>query len=308
MVDRLPFDPQSSSYVYQDGDQLPPEFFDQADGSPWNEPPWTGQRPQAQAYGPSEDASEDGFVPQQDSGGTPRWPMQYHPAVDGDDHVAWDPVQHELATQFFPTYPTGTPFPSQIAHSDTSSPIAYYQPSSTVCHDYQQPWSIPYALPDHYSDTTPSALSTTTTNSDKTHRPTEHQSNHPRTPKDSRPSSSHHKVRKKRGEASEGPPSPENGRDPPSQTSSHKERNRAAANKFRSRKREDTDRLKVDEGELEKRNRELLNSAKQLKQEVYQLKMQLLKHSDCDCTLIQNYIKSEAHRYIHGIQPKIGPK
>lgn len=293
-----------SPYAYQDGDQLPLELFDQVDDHPWNDQ-WTGQRPQP--YGPSEEAPEDDNFPQQPTDVTPQWPINYHPAVDGDDYAAWDGNPSELASQLYSTYTTGTTFLSQGAQSDTSSPTTHYQASSVTSHDYQHPWSIPYAQPDLYSDTTPSVQLSTNKIFEKTPRPTQHQSNHPGNSKGTRPSSGHHKTRKKRGETSESASEPENGHYPP-QGKTHKERNRLAATKFRSRKREGTDKMKVDEEALERRNRQLSSSVKELTQEVYQLKMQLLKHSDCDCTLIQDYIQSEAHRYIHGIQPKMEPE
>lgn len=79
------------------------------------------------------------------------------------------------------------------------------------------------------------------------------------------------------------------------------QRNRQAANRFRARKREDAAKLRVEEEESEVQNRQLCSSVKELTQEVYLLKMQLLQHSECDCVLIQDYIKTEAQRYIHGL-------
>lgn len=79
------------------------------------------------------------------------------------------------------------------------------------------------------------------------------------------------------------------------------QRNRQAASRFRARKRDDTEKLRVVEEESERQNQQLFQSVTELTQKVYQLKMQLLQHSDCDCSLIQNYIQNEAQRYIHGL-------
>ncbi|KAH6959991.1 hypothetical protein BKA56DRAFT_500546, partial [Ilyonectria sp. MPI-CAGE-AT-0026] len=39
-----------------------------------------------------------------------------------------------------------------------------------------------------------------------------------------------------------------------------------------------------------------------LTREVHELKMQLLQHADCNCTLIQRYITLEAQQYIESIK------
>ncbi|RBA09643.1 hypothetical protein FPRO05_14342 [Fusarium proliferatum] len=52
---------------------------------------------------------------------------------------------------------------------------------------------------------------------------------------------------------------------------------------------------------MEQINRELSTCATDLTLQVYNLKMKLLQHTDCDCALIQEYIASEAHRYIQDL-------
>ena len=71
-----------------------------------------------------------------------------------------------------------------------------------------------------------------------------------------------------------------------------------ASNKFRVKKREDARRLKADEEDMERTNRDLSSCVADLTLEVYQLKIRLLQHTDCDCSLIQSYIANEANRYI----------
>ncbi|KAM6514078.1 hypothetical protein FALCPG4_015244 [Fusarium falciforme] len=76
------------------------------------------------------------------------------------------------------------------------------------------------------------------------------------------------------------------------------ERNRIASNKLRIKKREDAARLKSDEEAMERLNRDLATCVADLMLEVYNLKMRLLQHTDCDCALIRSYIANEANRYI----------
>ncbi|EGU86543.1 hypothetical protein HZS61_011432 [Fusarium oxysporum f. sp. conglutinans] len=82
------------------------------------------------------------------------------------------------------------------------------------------------------------------------------------------------------------------------------ERNRMASNKFRARKKEDEKELKSAEKDMVQINRDLTNCATNLTLQVYNLKMKLLEHTDCDCTLIQEYIAHEAHRYIQDLGDK----
>lgn len=79
------------------------------------------------------------------------------------------------------------------------------------------------------------------------------------------------------------------------------ERNRIASNKFRVKKREDAEQLRADELVMEEANRNLSRCVADLTLQVYNLKMQLLQHTDCDCALIQGYISNEARRYIHDL-------
>ncbi|KAJ0127642.1 hypothetical protein HZ326_29253 [Fusarium oxysporum f. sp. albedinis] len=82
------------------------------------------------------------------------------------------------------------------------------------------------------------------------------------------------------------------------------ERNRIASNKFRIRKQEDERKLKSAEKDMEQINRDLSTCATDLTLQVYDLKMKLLQHTDCDCALIQEYIANEAHRYIQDLGDK----
>ncbi|KAI3565879.1 hypothetical protein IWW34DRAFT_641851 [Fusarium oxysporum f. sp. albedinis] len=72
------------------------------------------------------------------------------------------------------------------------------------------------------------------------------------------------------------------------------ERNRIAATKCRIRKRDEASELASREEAMQNQNRYLIACFDSLTLEIYQLKTQLLRHTDCNCVLIQNYIANEA--------------
>ncbi|EXL39774.1 hypothetical protein FOCG_17626 [Fusarium oxysporum f. sp. radicis-lycopersici 26381] len=80
-----------------------------------------------------------------------------------------------------------------------------------------------------------------------------------------------------------------------------KERNRIASHKFRVKKREDAKKLQANEKNMEQINRKLLSSVSDLTQQVYELRVKLLQHTDCNCHQIQEYIAQEATQYIHDL-------
>ncbi|KAM5361439.1 hypothetical protein ACJA88_014469 [Fusarium oxysporum] len=80
------------------------------------------------------------------------------------------------------------------------------------------------------------------------------------------------------------------------------ERNRVAASKFRYRRREEMEKIYSKEQDLEKINFNLTYCLKDLVAEVHQLKMNLLQHTTCECTLIHKYVQNEAKRYIGRIE------
>ncbi|KAH7247625.1 uncharacterized protein BKA55DRAFT_595199 [Fusarium redolens] len=84
------------------------------------------------------------------------------------------------------------------------------------------------------------------------------------------------------------------------------ERNRIAANKCRMRKKDDLAKLQSYEQAMEQRHRMLSSCVGDLKEEVLYLKMQLLQHTSCNCTLIHHYISEEAQQYIHALETRSG--
>ncbi|KAH6976842.1 hypothetical protein EDB80DRAFT_826730 [Ilyonectria destructans] len=89
------------------------------------------------------------------------------------------------------------------------------------------------------------------------------------------------------------------------QKTAHKrvqERNRIAASKFRHRRHEEMEKLYSSEQDLEKLNFKLTSCLRDLVAEAQQLKINLLQHSTCECTLIHKYIQNEAQRYVKRIE------
>lgn len=81
------------------------------------------------------------------------------------------------------------------------------------------------------------------------------------------------------------------------------ERNRIAATKCRVRKRDEAEALAVREKDMYDQNRQLSTHFDSLTAEIYHLKTQLLRHTDCDCILIQKYIANEARRSVDCMTP-----
>jgi hypothetical protein len=79
------------------------------------------------------------------------------------------------------------------------------------------------------------------------------------------------------------------------------ERNRLAATKCRIRKRDEASALATREQEMEDHNRYLASVYDGLAAEIYELKTQLLRHTECGCVLIQRYIANEAKRSVDNL-------
>ncbi|KAI8648972.1 BZIP domain-containing protein [Fusarium keratoplasticum] len=79
------------------------------------------------------------------------------------------------------------------------------------------------------------------------------------------------------------------------------ERNRIAATKCRLRKRDEASALASREKAMEDRNRSLSDCFDSLTAEIYYLKTELLRHTDCNCVLIQKYIAHEAQKSVDGL-------
>ncbi|KAH6988615.1 hypothetical protein EDB80DRAFT_588865, partial [Ilyonectria destructans] len=75
-------------------------------------------------------------------------------------------------------------------------------------------------------------------------------------------------------------------------------RNRITSMKCRLRKRDEAFALAFHKQAIEDQNRNLSSIWNQLTAEIYELKTQLLRHTDCNCTLIQKYIAYEATKSV----------
>ncbi|KAL6406043.1 hypothetical protein AUP68_10604 [Ilyonectria robusta] len=82
------------------------------------------------------------------------------------------------------------------------------------------------------------------------------------------------------------------------------ERNRIASNKLRLNKSEALLRLKSSEQDKERIHRDLSTCVADLTLEVYELKMQLLQHSGCNCAIIQNYLVHESQQYVQALDER----
>ncbi|KAJ3454500.1 hypothetical protein MRS44_013100 [Fusarium solani] len=83
------------------------------------------------------------------------------------------------------------------------------------------------------------------------------------------------------------------------------ERNRIASNKLRVKQREEQLKLESSQQDLERIHRDLSTCVADLTFEVHELKMQILQHSGCNCTLIQNYLVHESSRYVQACEEKL---
>ncbi|KAH7144728.1 hypothetical protein DER46DRAFT_630195 [Fusarium sp. MPI-SDFR-AT-0072] len=79
------------------------------------------------------------------------------------------------------------------------------------------------------------------------------------------------------------------------------ERYRQAAAKCRARKQDQQGALTAKIEELQDRHQQLSSCCNDLKEKVFQLKSELLRHGDCECALIQGYIASEALKSVDSL-------
>ncbi|KAI1114760.1 hypothetical protein F5Y14DRAFT_450618 [Nemania sp. NC0429] len=76
----------------------------------------------------------------------------------------------------------------------------------------------------------------------------------------------------------------------------HREKNRVAARKCRQKAKDNAVELQRRERELRQQNKMLLGYVGSLREEILDLKDEILRHSDCGSGVIQNYIASAARR------------
>ncbi|RYC55121.1 hypothetical protein CHU98_g11088 [Xylaria longipes] len=79
-------------------------------------------------------------------------------------------------------------------------------------------------------------------------------------------------------------------------TNQHRERNRVAARKCRQKAKRSVAGLQQRERELSQQHRALNNYVSSLREEILDLKTEILRHSDCNSGIIQSYIVDAARR------------
>ncbi|KAI2635373.1 hypothetical protein GGS21DRAFT_490036 [Xylaria nigripes] len=83
-----------------------------------------------------------------------------------------------------------------------------------------------------------------------------------------------------------------------SEIKQHRERNRVAARKCRQKAKKNVADLQRREKDLGRRNRMLLGCVSSLREEILVLKNEILRHSECNSNVIQNYIANAARRQL----------
>ena len=76
---------------------------------------------------------------------------------------------------------------------------------------------------------------------------------------------------------------------------SQRERNRIAASKCRRKSKKQEQELRQKERELATQHQVLLANIMMLKEEIFGLKSEILRHGSCNCEIIDNYIETSAH-------------
>lgn len=116
-------------------------------------------------------------------------------------------------------------------------------------------------------------------------------SHHPSPSSSSLSSSSPRRQNRKSTTSATTPPDNNNNSDDVKQ---HREKNRVAARKCRQKAKRNVAALQKQERELSQRHRELLGHVGSLRDEVLDLKNEVLGHADCGSDVIQNYIANAA--------------
>ncbi|KAK4116849.1 hypothetical protein N656DRAFT_795105 [Canariomyces notabilis] len=88
----------------------------------------------------------------------------------------------------------------------------------------------------------------------------------------------------------------------PSKSDRDRDRNRAAASRYRAKTQAAFAQLEAEERAANDRRQSLMACASQLRDEIFLLKTELLRHADCDCPLIQGYLSHAARQACVGLK------
>ncbi|KAK1240236.1 hypothetical protein MKX08_007678 [Trichoderma sp. CBMAI-0020] len=97
---------------------------------------------------------------------------------------------------------------------------------------------------------------------------------------------------------------PQNSRNPTEKKEKVKQRNRVAASKCRQKKREKVDYLKEQSSSLEAENSNLHNEYERLREELDRVKSDLMHHTECNDSNINQWISNEAKTYVDKLVQK----
>jgi hypothetical protein len=88
----------------------------------------------------------------------------------------------------------------------------------------------------------------------------------------------------------------------PSKSDRDRDRNRAAASRYRAKTQAAFAQLEAEERAANDRRQSLMACASQLRDEIFLLKTELLRHADCDYPLIQGYLSHAARQACVGLK------
>ncbi|EHK50964.1 hypothetical protein TRIATDRAFT_54658 [Trichoderma atroviride IMI 206040] len=97
---------------------------------------------------------------------------------------------------------------------------------------------------------------------------------------------------------------PQNSRNPTEKKEQVKRRNRVAASKCRQKKREKVNDLKKQSSSLKVENSSLHNEYERLRKEIGQVKSDLMHHTECNDSNINQWISNEAKTYVDKLVQK----
>ncbi|KAF4452306.1 hypothetical protein F53441_4824 [Fusarium austroafricanum] len=86
-----------------------------------------------------------------------------------------------------------------------------------------------------------------------------------------------------------------------------REKNRDAARKCRERKQQESEQLESRQETLREQNHDLKMTYKNLKEEILELKNQLMQHTNCSCVKIQEYISNQVEHSLDSLLSNCSP-
>lgn len=231
---------------------------------------------------------------------------------EGDSHPAWDQWCFASQPSFHGSFDINdSGYQPGLLESDGFNPQSIYEPLSVACiqsflsqgSSTQQPTSDLLNNPEGSSTVSENQVCVPSIQVETKRQKLSHSQGTPAEPS-RRNSTRYNQAEQDADEAQDFSLTNEAAHSSPGSSTNTRKRkgNRRAAKKVRVKKRDAEKNLESTEKDMEQMNRDLTAHAKDLSHQVHGLKMQLLQHVNCDCILIQQYIASEADRYIQDIR------